>query len=123
VEIDADIRITLSVLCDGVGNCWKFNQEVNVAGIFCDLSKAFDCENEILLANLHFMAFKEQFQTGTDHTSQKQNKKKKKNCNKTIHCNSVFYSDWGTIKHGVPQRLNLGPLILCLSLSLFIYVY
>jgi len=48
---DAAFRLTYSVLK-------SLNQELYVGGIFCDLSKAFDCVNhEILLIKLHFYVY------------------------------------------------------------------
>jgi hypothetical protein len=44
-------------------------QTVKQQDIQCDLAKAFDCLNqEILLIKLHFLAFKEQQQLGSDPT-------------------------------------------------------
>ena len=47
---DGAFRLTDSVLK-------SLNQNLHVGGIFCDLSKAFDCVNqEILLSKLHVYA-------------------------------------------------------------------
>jgi hypothetical protein len=77
-------------------------------GIFCDLAKAFDCVNhDILLAKLHFYGIRgviaDCFKSCLTNRRQKVGIK---SCNTT---QNVF-TDWGTMKHGVPQGLILGPL-------------
>jgi hypothetical protein len=56
------------------------------------------------------MAFEEQFQSGSDPILQIENKKLNK-INKCTKCTSELFSNWGTIKHGVPQWPILGPLL------------
>jgi hypothetical protein len=74
---------------------------MHVGGIFCDLSKAFDCVNhEILLAKLHFCGIRgvtaDWFKSYLTNIRQKVEIKS---------CNAIqnVFSDWGTVKHGVPQ--------------------
>jgi hypothetical protein len=79
---------------------------MHVGGIFCDLAKAFDCANHEMLTKLHFhgiqgivtkwfRSYPTDRQQKVEITSQKQN----------------FFSNWGTIKHGVFQGSILGPLL------------
>ena len=99
---DAAFRLTDNVLK-------SLNQKLHVGGIFCDISKAFNYVNhEILLTLSHFhgiqgiaidwfrsylMNRKEKFKIKSPTTTQN------------------FVSDWGTLKHGVPQGSILGPLL------------
>jgi hypothetical protein len=40
---------------------------MHIGGIFCDLGKTFECvDHKMLLTKLHFFAFKEQQQVGSD---------------------------------------------------------
>jgi hypothetical protein len=54
----------------------SLNQKMHVGGIFCSLTKAFNCVNhEMLLSKL--LEFREQWQIGSDPTLQKENKRLK----------------------------------------------
>jgi hypothetical protein len=73
------------------------------------LAKAFDCVNqEILLAKLHFCGIRGA--TADWFKSYLTNRRQKveiKSRNETRN----FFSDWGKLKHGVPQGSILGPLL------------
>jgi len=78
-------------------------------GIFCGLVKAFDCVNhEILLAKFYFYCIRgpseycfRLYLTSRRHKFEVQSPNATKN----------FFSDWGTLKLGVPQGSILGPLL------------
>jgi hypothetical protein len=91
------------------------NQSIHVGGIFCDLAKAFDCVNhEILLAKLHFYGIQgvmaDCFRSYLTNRIQKVEFRSPTS-------SQNFFSDWGTLKHGVPQGSILGPLLFITYIS------
>ena len=82
------------------------NNKLMVAGIFCDLQKAFDCVNHnILLTKLEFYGI-----TGTAYILIKSYLEGRY---QRVVLNNISLdscSNWGKINHGVPQGLLLGPL-------------
>jgi len=99
---DAAFRLTDSVLK-------SLNQKLYVGGIFCDLSKAFDCVNhEILLTKLHFYGIQGiTIEWSRSYLTNRKQKVEIKSPNSTHN----LVSDWGILKHRVPQGSILGPLI------------
>jgi hypothetical protein len=68
-----------------------------LGGIFCDLSKAFDCVNhEILLTKLHFYGI--QGVTIDWFRSYLTNRRQKVEI-KSLSSTENFFSDWGILKH------------------------
>jgi hypothetical protein len=82
---------------------------MHVVGIFCDLAKAFDCINlETLLAKLHFCGI-QGVSTGWFRfclTNRRQNVEIK-----SPSAAQKFFSDWATLKHGVPPTVNCRAFI------------
>jgi hypothetical protein len=87
----------------------SLNQHEQVGGIFCDLTKAFDCVNhESLLAKLHYYGIRgvnaNWFKTCIT------NRKQKVKITSQSHRGDSLCR-WETIKDGVPQGSILGPLL------------
>jgi hypothetical protein len=85
------------------------NNKSVVAGIFCNLQKAFDCVNyEIILAKLEFYGIK-----GLDlnlYKSFPESRYQRVSLSGTL-------SGWTGIRHGVPQGSILGPLLFLLYVN------
>jgi hypothetical protein len=99
---DAAFRLTDSVLK-------SLNQKLHIEGILCDLSKAYDCVNhEILLTKLHFYGIQG---TTIDWFKSYLTYRKQKVEIKSPNSTHNLVSDWGILKHRVPQRSILWPLL------------
>jgi len=86
------------------------NNKLLVGGIFCDLQKAFDCDNhDILLSKIEFYRvsgkannlIKSYLQDGYKRVLVEFNSRK-------------YHSKWESVTDGVPQGYILGPLLLIL---------
>jgi len=89
-----------------------------VEGIFCDLSKAFDCVNyRILLSKLEHYGIRGIFGALIkSYLTERHQRVALKD--KT---NTVNYSNWELVKHGVPQGSILGPLFFFIIHNWFAY--
>jgi hypothetical protein len=92
------------------------NERKLVGGIICDLQKAFDCVNNILLTKLQFYGV-----TGT--TLKLIKSYLEGRYQKVILDGNLpnSNSDWGATGHGAPQGSILGPLLFILYMCLYIY--
>jgi hypothetical protein len=90
------------------------DKKSSVGGIFCDLTKAFDCvDHEILFSKLEFYGImgKANFLIRTYlHSRYQRVIINNKHSNK-------YFSKWEMVKIGVPQGSNLGPLFFLLSIN------
>jgi hypothetical protein len=90
------------------------NNKHIVGGIFCDLSKAFDCINHrILLSKLEYYGMRGTFGALIkSYLTERYQRVAIKD--KT---NTINYSNWELVKHGVPHGSILGPLFFLLYIN------
>ncbi|PNF37508.1 hypothetical protein B7P43_G14331 [Cryptotermes secundus] len=89
------------------------NEKKVVGGIFCDLQKAFDCVNhDILLTKLEFYGIRGIFLKLMKSYLEGRHQKVVLDNN-----SPEASSNWGEIKHGVPQGSILGPLLFLLYVN------
>ena len=92
---------------------WEGWGKLIVRGIFCDLSKAFDCVNHrILLSKLDHYGIRGTFKALID-SYLKERYQRMTTTEKT----NLHYSDWELVKHGAPQGSILSPLLFLLYIN------
>jgi len=91
------------------------NNKLTVSGIFWDLEKAFNCVNhDILLSKCEFYGFRDR--TNTLLRAYLSDRYQRVLIDNTFSNNTTF-SEWGKLKHGVPQGSVLGPLFFLLYIN------
>ena len=89
------------------------NSQLSVGGLFCDLTKAFDCVNHnALLARLEFYGINSK--VGKLIKSYLNGRYQRTLINNNY---SKYNSDWQKVKQGVPQSSILGPLFFLLYIN------
>ena len=84
-----------------------WNNKELITGLFCDLTKAFDCVNQLLIQKLEYYGVKGSILNWLE--SYLYNRKQRTVLQ--LINSSKFLSEWETIRYGVPQGSVLGPLL------------
>jgi hypothetical protein len=91
-----------------------WNKKIHIGGVFCDLTKAFDCVNhDILVAKLEHYRIQDTILKWFKSYLIDRKQRVKINVNE----NQTHYSTWETMKQGVPQGSVLGPLLFTMHIN------
>jgi hypothetical protein len=107
-------RSTIAAISDLVDEVsWALDGSHSSMGVFCDLSKAFDCvDHNILLGKMELFNFSSE-SIGWMSSYLENRKQRTVVCKNNVKCNS----QWESIKAGVPQGSILGPLLFLLYIN------
>ena len=106
--------LTIFKLIESIFNAW--NNEEYITGLFCDLTKAFDCvSHELLILKLEFYGVKGCILNWLK--SYSHNRKQGVVLQFVSSPNLLF--DWEIVGHGVPQSSVLGPLLFNMYMMIF----
>ena len=92
-----------------------WNNKELITGLFCDLTKAFDCVNQLLIQKLEYYGVKGSILNWLE--SYLYNRKQRTVLQ--LINSTKFLSEWETIRYGVPQGSVLGPLLFNVYISDF----
>jgi hypothetical protein len=93
-------------LTDTIYEAWN-NKEL-VLGVFCDLTRAFDCvKHDLLIRKLEYYGIKGSILKWLETYLYI----RKQRMVLQTHDSTTFVSKWETSRHGVPQGSVLGPLL------------
>jgi hypothetical protein len=110
---DANINDAIFFLLNNI--LISLDQHKHVGGIFCDLTKAFDCVNhKILLTKLHYYSVRGLCLSWFKYYLEN---RKQKVCLSSDVSDQGTTSNWEEISSGVPQGSILGPLLFLIYIN------